>query len=75
MKIRKTVETDGDPTFVISNVDETLTNGSAVLYIHYWTGEENEAIPRVTLDIDGAIFLSMRDMVALRDALNEFIGD
>lgn len=67
----KTVETNTEPAFIITN--DLGAYGSGVLLLAHWYEGENEVAPKPTMDTDGVIYLDKRDIGALIAALEEFL--
>lgn len=75
MDYLKTVETNTEPTFILTNdVGDSYQSNGAILMLAYWyQGDAEEAPPKVTLDSDGVIYLERDDIKKLITALEEFL--
>lgn len=72
----KTVETNTEPSFIITNDVTTfggVLDGSIVIGHYYYEGNDGEKAPRFTEESEGAISLSKDDILKLIAALKEFL--
>lgn len=71
----KTVETNTEPAFIITNdLGEHGGPNAAILLLSYWyTGDDEEVAPKPTMGTDGVIYLTKEEIPKLIAALEEFL--
>jgi len=72
----KTIETNTEPTFIITNDlgDMPEPQKGAILIGHHWfDGTENGVAPKINMDTDGVIYMDRTDIEKLIEALREFL--
>jgi hypothetical protein len=68
----KTVETNTEPCFIVTN--EGILSQNAVLLGFYWyQGEDGEVAPRLNMDSDNVVYMVQEDIKRLISALQEFV--
>lgn len=71
----KTVESNTEPAFIITNdLGDNSSPDNGLLIATYWyNGDEGETAPKLTMDTDGVLYLSKDDIPKIISALEEFL--
>ena len=71
----KTVETNTEPCFIITN-DFThggKPKGTVLLGTYWYQGEDGEVAPKLNLDSDNVVYMDQEGIKKLIKALQEFV--
>ena len=70
----KTVETNTETAFILTNdLGEYSGSGSILLMTYWYTGDDGEVAPKPTMATDGVIYLTKDEIPQLIEALQEFL--
>jgi hypothetical protein len=68
----KTVETNTEPCFIVTN-EGVLSHNAVLLGFHWYQDEDDEVAPKLKIDSDNVVYMVQEDIKKLIKALQEFV--